>query len=363
MSKKIRVAVVGGAFSEIHLQGFKHCPEFEVVATCRRQKELAEQAARKYEIKRYYTDIDELIRQPDIDFLSLALPNYLHCPMTLKAFEQGKHVICEKPLALTVKEAEAMLKRAEERRLIHVIVFNWRFVPAVVHMKELIEEGAVGSIFHVSFSWLGNSRKSRESPFNWRFLRDEAGYGALGDIGVHGIDLIHWLAGDFKRIISQMNIFVPEHKVEKGRYNRTEVEDACSFLGELAEGGQVIFHVSNVASCEATIRLEIHGDKGGLRIELFPRAGDYNGKLYGQKGAADLRNEIRIPERLTSVVRPRSEMDSSRAITFARFAQQLVKPLQNGQNPSPNFYDGLKVQKVLQALTDSWQQQRWIDLI
>jgi predicted dehydrogenase len=283
--------------------------------------------------------------------------------MTLKAFDQGKHVICEKPMGLTLGEAEAMLKRAEEKRLIHVMVFNWRFVPAVFRMKELVEEGEVGSIYHASFSWFGNSRRNRESPFNWRFLRDEAGYGALGDIGVHGIDLIHWMAGDLKRIISQMNIFIPEHKVEAGKYKRTEVEDSCAFLGELAGGGQVVFHVSNAASCEATIRLEIHGDKGGLRAELFPRSGEYNGKLYGQKGVTDLRKEIEIPGRLTSAVIPHSEKDSFRAITFARFARQLVRPLQNGQNPSPNFYDGLKTQKVLQALTQSWQEKEWIDLM
>jgi predicted dehydrogenase len=94
MNRKIRVAVVGRAFCEIHIQGFKQCPDFEVVATCQRQKDLAEQTARKYGLERYYTDLDELIRAPDIDVVSLALPNHLHYPMTMKALDQGKHVIC-----------------------------------------------------------------------------------------------------------------------------------------------------------------------------------------------------------------------------------------------------------------------------
>jgi predicted dehydrogenase len=362
MNGKIRVAVVGGAFSEIHIQGFKCCPEFEVVSICRRQKHLAEQTARKYNIERYDTDFDEMITSSDIDVVSLAVPHHLHYPMTLKAFDLGKHVICEKPLGLNVREVVEMIRKAEEKQLIHQTVFNWRFVPVFFHMKELIDEGEVGSVYHISFNWLGSGRRDRESPFTWRFSQAEAGYGALGDTGVHGIDLIHWMAGDFKRVISHMSIFVPEHKGETGKYRKTEVEDSCSFLGELVGGGQVIFHVSSVASCRSVIRLEIHGDKGTLGAQLFPRDGDLNGKLYGGKGATDLRKEVLLPERLTSAPIPLPEGYSPRALFFARFAERLAKPIRSRQKFSPDFHDGLRAQKVLQALTDSCQQQRWQSL-
>jgi len=359
MAGKIRVAVVGGAFAELHIQGFKCCHEFEVVSICRRQKHLAEQTARKYNIERHGTDFDEIIRSSDIDVVSLAVPHHLHYPMTLKAFDKGKHVICEKPLGLNVREAEEMIRRAEEKRLIHQIVFNWRFVPAFFHMKELIEEGEIGSVYHISFNWLGSGRRDKDAPFTWRFSQAEAGYGALGDTGVHGIDLIHWMAGDFKKVISHMGVFVSEHKGTGGGYKRTEVEDSCSFLGELAGGAQVIFHVSSVASCKSVIRLEIHGDKGVLGARLFPRDDDWNGKLYGGKGVMDLRKEILLPERLKCVPMPLPKEYSPRALFFTRFAEKLVIPIQTRQQFSPNFYDGLKAQKVLQALTDSYQQQRW----
>ena len=171
------------------------------------------------------------------------------------------------------------------------------------------------------------------------------------------------MAGDFKRIISHMSVFVPEHKDEAGKYKRTEVEDSCSFLGELVGGAQVIFHVSSVASCRSVIRLEIHGDKGVLGAQLFPSDGDFNGKLYGGKGATDFRKEILLPERLTSVPIPPSEEYSPRALFFARFAERLAKPIRTRQKFSPDFYDGLKAQRVLQALTDSCQQQRWQSLV
>lgn len=363
MGKRIRVGVVGGSFCEVHIQGFRHCPEIEVVAICRRQKDLAKQMAQKYQIQRVYADFDEMIQSTDIDVVSLAVPHHLHCLMTLRALSQGKHVICEKPLALNLKEAEEMVKKAEEKRLIHMTVFNWRFVPAMACMKELIDQGEVGSVYHVSFNWLSNGRRDKESRYSWRFVQGEAGYGVLGDSGVHGIDLIHWMAGDFKEVVSNMSVYVPEHKTEEGKYRKTEVEDSCSFLGELVGGGQVIFHVSSVASCDSAIRLEMHGNQGVLGVHLFPRAGDYHGKLLGGKGETDLRKEIPIPERLTSDMKPIYENDSPRVLFFARFAQRLVKAVQTGQIPSPNFFDGLKVQRVLQALTNSWEERKWINLV
>ena len=115
MDQKIRIGVVGGNFGEVHIQGFRHCPEVEVTAVCRRQEELAKQMAQKYEIQRYYTDFQQMIEAAELDAVSLAVPNGLHYPMAVQALENSKHVICEKPLALTVKEAETMLTKAKKR--------------------------------------------------------------------------------------------------------------------------------------------------------------------------------------------------------------------------------------------------------
>lgn len=362
MKEKIRVGVVGGKFCEVHIQGFQRCPEIEVVAICRRQKEPAEQIAQKYGIPQSYTVFEEMIKRNDIDVISLAVPNNLHYPMTMKAFEAGKHIICEKPLAMTTNEAEAMIKKAEDKNRVHMTVFNWRFVPSFVRMKELVEDGEVGSVFHVYFSWLSNGRRERNSSFTWRFAQNEAGYGALGDTGVHGIDMIHWIAGELINVVSSMSINIEDHRVGKGKYKKAEVEDTCSFLGELAGGGQVIFHVSSVAACDSTIRLDIHGDKGALGVQLFPSAGDFTGKLFGGKGENDPRHEIPIPERLITDLRPKNENYSPRAFFFERFAKHFVKGMQSGINPSPNFYDGIKAQRVLEALKKSWLEKRWVEV-
>jgi predicted dehydrogenase len=362
MNEKIRVGVVGGKFCEVHIQGFQRWPEIEVVAICRRQKELAEQIAKKYGIPKTYTVFEEIVKRDDIDVISLAVPNNLHYPMTMKALEAGKHVICEKPLAMTINEAEEMIKKAKEKNRVHMTVFNWRFVPSIMRMKELVEDGEVGSIFHVYFSWLSNSRRERDSLFTWRYAQNEAGYGALGDCGVHGIDMIHWIVGEFKKVVSSMSIHVSHHRVVEGKYRKSEVEDTCSFLGEMVDGGQAIFQVSSVAACDPTIRFEIHGDKGALGVQLFARAGDFTGKLFGGKGEKDLRCEIPIPERLITDLGQKNENYSPRIFFFEKFVKHFIEGIQTGINPSPNFYDGMKAQRVLEALKKSSFEKRWAEL-
>ena len=362
MEGKIRAAVVGGNFGENHIQGFQQCPEIEVLAICRRQEELAKQLSQRYQIQRYYTDFDEMIQSKDIDVVSLAVPNHLHHPMTLSALDHGKHVICEKPLALDLEQATEMADKAKEKGLIHMIVFNFRFVPAISRMKELIEKGEVGSISHIFFNWFAKGRGDRESRFSWRFVRGQSGFGALGDTGVHGIDLIQWIFGDLKKLVSHMAVHVPEHKTDDGKYKKTEVEDSCSFLGEITDGAQVIFHVSSVTPCDRLIRLEVYGDEGVLGAQVVSRDQDYYGRLLGGKGENSLSQEIPIPERIKWDIRTGDKGITSGGIFFARLAQQLVRALQTGQTPSPNFFDGVKAQKVLQALIMSREKREWINL-
>lgn len=362
MVDKIKIGVVGGSFSEVHIQGFRHCPDLEVTAVCRRQEEQAKKVAEKYQIGRYYTEFLKMIEAADLDAVSLAVPNHLHCAMTLQAVERGKHVICEKPLALTVRDAETMLAKAEAAKRVHMIGFNLRPVPAFSRIKELIDQGELGEVFHVYFSWVSNSRRNPGSLHTWRHTKEQAGFGAMGDLGVHGIDLIHWMCGDFKKVVAEMSIYVPEHKAADGNYRKTEVEDCCSFIGELVNGAQVVFQASNVASCESTIRLEIHGAQGVLAALLNPRAGDFTGTLFGGKGETRLQNVLPIPERLTAAMVPRFEDDSPRSLFFGRLAQRFVESVRAGRSLSPNFHDGVKAQKVLHALTESWEHRRWFHL-
>jgi predicted dehydrogenase len=362
MGERIRMAVVGGNFGEIHILGYQLCPEIEVKAICRRDEDLARKLAQKHGIGRYYTDFDDLIRSDDIDAVSLAVPHHLHHPMTLKALDHGKHVVCEKPLALNVEQAWEMKRKADETGLIHMIVFNWRFVPAILRMKELVDQGEVGAIHSVLLTWLTGGRENKESPFYWRFAKDEAGVGTLGDAGIHGIDLIRWMVDDFERVVALMAVHTPEHRTEAGGYRKTEVEDSCSFLGELTNGAKVVFHASSVETCNAFMRIELHGSKGVLGVQMHPKGEDDCGSLLSDDGGGALRRKIPIPNRLTTDIVVNEGEVTPRACFFARFAKRFVKAIETGRSLSPNFYDGLKAQGVLEAIRVSHESGTWSDL-
>jgi predicted dehydrogenase len=130
----------------------------------------------------------------------------------------------------------------------------------------------------------------------------------------------------------------------------------------MVNGGQAIFQVSSVAACDPTIRFEIHGEKGVLGAQLFTRAGDFTGKLFGGKGEKDLRCEIPIPDRLITDLGQKNENYSPRTFFFEKFAKHFIEGMQTGLNPSPNFYDGMKAQRVLEALKKSWLEKRWVEV-
>jgi len=148
--KTIKVGVVGGGFGRTHLLAYHATPGVEVKAFCQRTKAKAEQIAREFGIPQVFTDYREMISHTDLDAVSLTTPTNVHLAMACEAFDAGVSVLCEKPLAMNKEEAAAMLKRAEEARLIHMTCFNFRYVPAFYRMKELMQEGYVGShVLHV----------------------------------------------------------------------------------------------------------------------------------------------------------------------------------------------------------------------
>ena len=209
--KTVKVGVVGGGFGRTHILAYRTTPGVEVTAFCQRTKASAERVAREFGIPHVFTDYREMLVQGDLDAVSLTTPTNVHLAMACDAFDHGVSVLCEKPLAMNQEEAAAMLKRAEEARLIHMTCFNFRFVPAFYRMKELMQEGYVGSrVLHVEASWFTERRADPNLPFGWRDEKEVVGFGAMGDVGVHLVDLVRWLAGDFKRICSQQAIFTKE---------------------------------------------------------------------------------------------------------------------------------------------------------
>jgi len=361
--KTIKVGVVGGGFGRTHILAYRATPGIEVTAFCQRTKASAENVAREFGIPNVFSDYREMLDRGDLDAVSLTTPTNVHLTMACEAFDAGVSVLCEKPLAMNKEEAAAMLKRAEEARLIHMTSFNFRFVPAFYRMKELMQEGYVGNrVLHVEASWFSERRADPKLPFGWRDDKEAVGFGAMGDVGVHLVDLVRWLAGDFKRVCGQQAIFTNQRPLADGSGNRdVTVEDCAIFVGELTAGGLVSFTAHAAARGSAYQEIRILGNAGMLRAVVDRAKPDWMiGELWGAQGNGDTRH-INIPDRLTENLNLSSGHTAREAI-FANLTRLLAHGIRTGEQPSPSFRDGLEAQKVLDAVASSAQAGGWISI-
>ncbi|MEE9400155.1 MAG: Gfo/Idh/MocA family oxidoreductase, partial [Dehalococcoidales bacterium] len=153
--EKIRVGVIGvGIGTSIHIPGFQACSDIEVTAVCSARQGRAEAAAKKFGIPNVFTDYREMLELDRLDAVAVTSPPHLHYPITIAALEANKHVLCEKPMAMNLEEVKKMYQEAENRKLVHMINHEFRFLPARVRMKELVEEGYLGQLLAVHSSTL-----------------------------------------------------------------------------------------------------------------------------------------------------------------------------------------------------------------
>jgi len=362
--RKLRVGVIGGGFGRNHLLAYR-ASGVEIAAFCQRSEAAAAKIAREFDIPKTFTDYRDLLALDGLDAVSIATPPYLHCPIALEAFTRELHVLCEKPLALNVQEAETMLARAEAAKRVHMTAFNFRFIPALRRMKELLDEGFAGSrIFHVDAAWFAEGRMAPDTPLGWRHRKESAGFGVLGDTAVHLIDLVRWLAGDFKRVVGQAAIFHKERKRPGGGdMGAVDVEDSCMFIGELEREVQASLHVSGVARGNLYQGIRIFGSEGALAVTVGRKAADWVvGKLSGARGANAEFAPLAIPERLTQGLNLGDPARVGGEFLFAHLTRRFAEAIQNGAVPVPSFREGLEAQRVIHAVLRSIEEQKWVDV-
>ncbi|MCL2420213.1 MAG: Gfo/Idh/MocA family oxidoreductase, partial [Conexibacteraceae bacterium] len=184
--------------------------DVELVAICGRTESAVKEAAERYGYTRAVTDWRELVADPSIQLLHNVGPNALHAEPTIAAAKAGKHVICEKPLARSADESLEVWRAVEATGVKHLCAFNYRFVPAVRLARQLIESGELGEIHHFRGRYLQAWLLDPAAPPTWRVDRDQAGSGALGDLGAHVIDQARYLVGEISAVSGRLRTFVPE---------------------------------------------------------------------------------------------------------------------------------------------------------
>ena len=194
-SKKARMGVIGLGMGKYHVRNYQRYERSHVVALCDKNKALLKDVAEEFSIPNVYTDIDEMLdAHLDLDGVSVALPNHLHAPVTIKVLDKGINVLCEKPMAMNAKEAEEMLSAARKNKKKLMINFSYRFIDHCVALKELIEKGTIGEIYFCKSIW-HRRRGGVPKPGSWFGIKSRSGGGPLIDLGVHRLDLALWFMG------------------------------------------------------------------------------------------------------------------------------------------------------------------------
>jgi predicted dehydrogenase len=259
-----------------------------------------------------------------------------------------------------------MLASAQAAKRVHMTAFNFRFIPAVRRMKELLEEGYVGErIFHLDASWLVEGRMAPDAPLGWRHRKETAGVGVLGDTAVHLIDLVRMLVGDFLRVSGQAAIFYKERRLPDGSGSgAVTVEDSCMFLAELAGGVQASIHVSGVARGSLFQSIRIFGNEGALRLDIDRGGPDWVvGKLSGARGANSRLEPLAIPERLTQGLNLSAPARVAGEFIFSNLTRRFAEAIRMGGEATPSFREGLAAQRVVDAVLRSVEEERWVRVL
>ena len=223
--KKMNVGLIGAGFmAKAHSIAYAGMPMFFWPAPIIPVKKMivdmneaiAREAKDKFAFESYSTDWHDVVNNPEIDVVDICTPNNVHAEIAIAAAKAGKHIICEKPLALTVDQAREMYLTAKENNIKTLVAFNYRKTPAVQLAKKYIEEGAIGEILDFRGTYLQDWSADPESPLSWRFQKNICGSGALGDIGTHVVDMLRFLVGDFKKVNARTATYIPERPVQSG---------------------------------------------------------------------------------------------------------------------------------------------------
>lgn len=346
---KLRMGVIGtGGISATHIRGIYESPDAELTAVCDIDPHTLQQKGDLYQIpvSHRFRSHPELLHCPEVDAVSICTPNDSHYQITLDAIELSKPFALEKPVTLNIEEAGLLQQAAEAKKIPNMVCFSYRFKAAARYARWLIKQGSLGRIYHVYGQYL-QSWADSDLPLVWRFEKCRSGSGALGDLGVHMIDLVRFLVGEFTKVSGMTGTFVTSRKLCNAEgYGAVDVDDYCHFLAELEGGIGASFSISRYAYGRGNYqRLEVYGSQGaviyGLEDQdtLLVCLGD----VYKE---AKTFTEVPVPSRFKA-----DQMQSFFDIINGK-----------GDGLAATIADGSASQKVADAIIKSFAEERLIKL-
>ena len=374
MPKSLNIGLIGyGFMGRTHSNAYRQAPKFfdleyqpVLTACCARNEDKIKDFAVNWGYESYETDWKKLIARADIDAVDICTPNNLHHEIAIAAAKEGKMILCEKPLAMNVKEGEEMCQAVEEAGVANIVWYNYRRVPAVTLAKQLIDEGRLGRIFHYRAvflqDWTINAEVPQGGTATWRLDVEAAGSGVTGDLLAHCIDTAIWLNGGIKTVNAMTETFVKERKhAETGKMQKVGIDDACAFLARFNNGSLATFESTRYArGHKALYTFEINGENASIswdlhdlhRLNYFDHRDDSIVRgwrsVHVTDGDMPYMGHWWVPG-----------LQIGYEHTFIHQFADFLEALGAGREAAPTFRDGLATDLVTDAVLKSAQTRQW----
>jgi predicted dehydrogenase len=375
--KPVGVALVGyGGIGRVHALAYRAIPfhyglpadSVCLVGVATSRAETAEQAAREAGCPIWTADYRTLLGRDDVEVVDVCVPNIWREPIVTAAAQAGKHIYCEKPLARNLAEGRRIVEAVARSGVKAQLCFNFRFFPAVMRARQLMQAGFLGRIFSFRACYYRSSYISPSKPLSWRLRREAAGGGALLDLGAHVLDLVAYLLGEVEAVSALVDTLIKERPVAAGsaEYGPVDVDDLALLQLRLAGGAVGSVEVSRMGTGYVNfLAIEVFGEKGALRfnseaanwLEVFD-VRDPDQPLGGLSGMRRVQTASRYPGQKA----PDASMPADFVRTHVECQYQFLKAVAEDTPPSPTFDEGLHVQAIMEAAVESSAQGRWVSL-
>ncbi|MBS1598310.1 MAG: Gfo/Idh/MocA family oxidoreductase [Bacteroidetes bacterium] len=376
MSKKeLRIGLIGTGFmGRTHSNGYNRVPNFfpelqykpVLKAVCSRNEEKIRSFAGQWGYESIETDWKKLVTRTDIDAIDICTPNDTHAEIAIAAAAAGKMILCEKPLARSLAEAQKMVDAVAKAGVKNTVWYNYRRLPAVTLAKQIVDSGKLGKIFHYRANflqdWTINENVPQGGAGTWRLDVDAAGSGVTGDLLAHCIDTAMWLNGTIHDVSAVTETFVKERMHQlTGKVQKVGIDDACIFHCHFDNGSLGLFESTRYArGHKALYTFEINGENASIRwdlhdlnrLEYFDYADDSVVRgwrsIHVTDGEQPYMNKWWVPG-----------LGIGYEHSFVHQAADFLKSLETGDDCHPTFLDALQTQKVCEAVIDSAQSKSW----
>lgn len=359
----LRYAIIGaGAVSDYHhVPGIRLDPRAELVAVCDPNEELLHKRRTEWGVENITTSFEDIARDPDVDAVVIATPNFTHQPIALACIDAGKHVMAEKPLGLNFAEAAAMYRAARDRGVRHMTAFTYRFAPAMRYLRHLVKTGDLGTPRHF--------RSQRfldwpETSWGWRQYKKLAGAGDLYDMTIHRLDFAMDLLGPVQSVCGAVATFCPRDKTVDGKpCDPSDVDDWSALIGRFENGAVGVWEGTTLAKGHHNNGFgwewaEVNGSEGSAVYRLT----EPNTILLGRHGGT--METVPVPDEFLVV--PGSPRNPWEGVPSTVFRYDLVyeftSAILEGRPAVPGFDDGALAQAVADAVLKSQESGAWVDV-